>query len=87
MVGAVVENFVILVGSHWCDISPDVFKPHRTPGFSTVMCDTFDASGSLVEIRRDDVRLFVPHTSVLLIANVIDSKAGPGFGVLDGGAR
>ncbi|SAL85780.1 hypothetical protein AWB74_07436 [Caballeronia arvi] len=85
MVGAVVKYFVILVGSHWCDISPDVFKPHCTPGFSTVTCDTFDASGALVEIRRDDLRLFFPHTSVLLIVNVIDSKAGSAFGLLDGG--
>jgi len=75
------EYFMIMVGSHWCDISSDIFKPYRTSGFSTVLCDAFDASGSMVEIRRDDVKLFVPHTSVLLVVNVIDGKAAAGFGV------
>jgi hypothetical protein len=81
----VMEYFVILVGAHWCDISPDIFKPYRTSGFSTVLCDAFDASGSMLEIRRDDVKLFVPHTSVLLAVNIIDGKAGPGFGVAGAG--
>jgi hypothetical protein len=35
----------------------------------------------MVEVRRDDVKLFVPHTSVLLVVNVIDGKAVAGFGV------
>jgi hypothetical protein len=39
----------------------------------------------MLEIRRDDVKLFVPHTSVLLVVNIIDGKAGPGFGVAGAG--
>jgi hypothetical protein len=48
--------FVMLHGAHWRDISPDTFDAHKVPEYSTVLCDSFDMSGSLIEFKRGDMK-------------------------------
>jgi len=61
--------------------SPDTFDAHKVPEYSTVLCDSFDTSGSLIEFKRGDMKVFIPHDAVAMVASVPTEKAAIGFGI------
>jgi hypothetical protein len=73
--------FVILHGAHCRDISPDTFDAHKVPEYSTVLCDSFDTSGSLIEFKRGDMKFFIPHDAVAMVVSVPTEKVATGFGI------
>jgi hypothetical protein len=73
------EYFVILVGEHWCSLFPSDCKPSELAGHSRMICDGFDPSGSMIELRKGGVKFLVPHGAVLTAITAPDDKPPFGF--------
>jgi hypothetical protein len=71
---------VILDGKHWGDISPVVFhEHHRNKDWCMLLCDAVDASGTMTEISRGDMKIYVPEVSVVAAVHIQDPRQTLGF--------
>jgi hypothetical protein len=78
--------FVVLAGAHWRQVSPEVFQPHsRVDEWSQLFCDSIDASGPLVELRKGDSVIFLPQAAVVVAVQLGAKKATMGFVAADDG--
>jgi hypothetical protein len=72
--------FVVLAGAHWREVSPEVFHEHgRVKEWSQLVCQGFDASGSMIEIQKDDSTIYIEHGAVIAAVNLKEKETAMGF--------
>jgi hypothetical protein len=72
--------FVILSGSYWREVSPEIFKKHSMrDDWSQLSCDTLDSSEAMIEVEHDGLKILIPRNAVIAAVNLQNKKHAKGF--------